>query len=742
MKAIKGFSKLNRQQKIDYIRTSLGLSDELEQTLEQYRHPDKQALFDDFSENTLSNYLLPFGVAPNFVINDTPYIVPMVIEESSVVAAASRAAGFWADNGGFNVTIHGTEKVGHLWFLWEGTPALLLAKQFELATTLKKAVAGLTLSMEQRGGGITGMLLIPQSEMESVWQLQVLFNTADSMGANFINSCLEEMRAPLIHFFEQQQWQAPEIIMAILSNHTPNCLVTCEASCNVQQLAPYSGDLSPEEFARRFKLAMDIAGSNPHRAVTHNKGIFNGIDAVVIATGNDFRAVEAAGHAFAAQSGQYRSLSACSLTNDGLFTISLTLPMALGTVGGLTKLHPLANLAMKILNNPSATELMGIVASAGLANNFSAVASLVTTGIQKGHMKLHLSNILNGLEATEWEKARVHEHFQDATLSHKSVVQYLTDIRTHKDKLSQTFHANGKLLLTGEYLVLKGARAIALPLNKGQEMEVERWGSDGLKWQAFIPSGLWFEAVYAPDLGIVSASDDTLAQRLQQILLQAMEINPATKEILQHKRVTTTLAFNPQWGWGSSSTLLSLLGQWLDIDTWQLMDKTFGGSGYDLACAVADHPIFYKRIAGQTPETERAVFNPPFLAQLGVVWLKRKQTSSHQARSFLSSGFNDKAIIDEISAIGQAITTAATQDDFNQLLKHHEQIIASITGETPVKKRLFADFNGQIKSLGAWGGDFVLFSGDESLINSIDYFKTKGYTNLFKLEDILLNKTD
>ena len=429
MKTIKGFSKLNRQQKIDYIRTSLGLNDKLEKTLEQYRHPDKQALFDDFSENTLSNYFLPFGIAPNFVINDKTYIIPMVTEESSVVAAAARAAGFWAENGGFNVTIHGTEKVGHLWFSWNGTPALLLSKQFELASTLKKAVADLTQSMEQRGGGITGMHLMPQSEMESVWELQVLFNTADSMGANFINSCLEEMRAPLTNFFEQQQWPAPEIIMAILSNHTPNCLVTCEASCNIQQLTPYAGDQSVEEFARRFKLAMDIAGSNPHRAVTHNKGIFNGIDAVVIATGNDFRAVEAAGHAFASQSGQYRSLSSCRLSDEGLLTISLTLPLSLGTVGGLTKLHPMANLAMKILNNPSATELMSIVASAGLANNFSAVASLVTTGIQKGHMKLHLSNILNTLGASELEKARVHHHFQNSTVSHKEVVQYLTKIR-------------------------------------------------------------------------------------------------------------------------------------------------------------------------------------------------------------------------------------------------------------------------------------------------------------------------
>jgi hydroxymethylglutaryl-CoA reductase len=264
-----------------------------------------------------------------------------------------------------------------------------------------------------------------QPELTNVWQMQVSFKTADSMGANFINTCLEAMKEPLINYFAEQKLPAPEIIMGILSNYTPNCLVSCEVSCKVEQLAPYAVGLSPQEFAQRFQLAMDIAYHNTHRAVTHNKGIYNGIDAVVLATGNDFRAVEAAGHAYASRDGQYRSLSKCEITKEGEFKLSLTLPLALGTVGGLTRLHPLAALSMEILQNPSAEELMSIVASAGLANNFAAVASLVTTGIQKGHMKLHLSNILTGFNATPEERERTEAYFSDKTVSIQKVREFL-----------------------------------------------------------------------------------------------------------------------------------------------------------------------------------------------------------------------------------------------------------------------------------------------------------------------------
>lgn len=425
MDIIKGFSKFSREEKIAYIQDNFPLAADLAKVANRYRHETDQAIFDDFSENTLSNFYLPYGVAPNFLIDGKMYVLPMVIEESSVVAAAARAAAFWSNHGGFRTTVGNSLKMGHLWFRWNGDASILQNQSPTLVAHLKASVKEITQSMEQRGGGIVAIQFVQQAELANVWQMQVSFRTANSMGANFINTSLEAMKEPLVNYFEEQNLPAVEIIMAILSNYTPDCLVTCHASCKVEQLAPYTAVLSPKEFAQRFKLAMDIAYHNTHRAATHNKGIYNGVDAVVLATGNDFRAVEAAGHSFAARDGQYRALSECEITDHGDFKLSLTLPLALGTVGGLTRLHPLAALSMDILQSPSAEELMSIVAAAGLANNFSAVASLVTTGIQKGHMKLHLSNILTSFDATPLERERTETYFADKTVSIQKVREFL-----------------------------------------------------------------------------------------------------------------------------------------------------------------------------------------------------------------------------------------------------------------------------------------------------------------------------
>lgn len=430
---IKGFSKMSRKEKIETLIKHYKLPEDFAKRLAEYRHPEKQKLFDDFSENTLSNFYLPFGVAPNFLVDEQTYVVPMVVEESSVVAAASRAASFWAVNGGFKTTVHNTLKKGHIWFEWKGPASFLDPMPKSMFESLSESVAPITEKMEKRGGGIMGMSINELEGHPGIYQLEVDFETVESMGANFINSCLEEMKEPLMQYFRSQielkQYGQPEVTMAILSNYTTKCLVTSRAECPVDALKTYSEDLSPQVFAEKFKRAVDIALADTSRAVTHNKGIFNGIDAVVIATGNDFRAAEAAGHAWASNDGQYRSLSRCEITQDGLFRMELTVPLALGTVGGLTRLHPMAALALEMLGHPDATELMGIAAAAGLANNFSAVASLVTTGIQKGHMKLHLTNLLKAMSATTGEKEACLEYFSDKTVSARAVEEYLKNLR-------------------------------------------------------------------------------------------------------------------------------------------------------------------------------------------------------------------------------------------------------------------------------------------------------------------------
>ena len=428
----KGFSKLLKEEKLKLIANYFENPGEVVNLLKSYWHPDskQQQLFDEFSENTITNFYIPYGISPNVTINGKDYIVPMVIEESSVVAAASAAAKFWGDRGGFHAEVIDVRKVGQVHFGWSGDKGKLLELFPEIEKRLLTDTDAMTEKMRKRGGGILGMRLIDYSEqIPDYYQIRVEFGTGDAMGANFINSVLEQFGHSLQDFFAEQKdlpedFRKVEIIMTILSNNTPDCRVKVWVECPVEQLDGIDEHLSGAEYAKKFKKAVDIAHIDIDRATTHNKGIYNGIDAVVIATGNDFRAVEAAGHTYASRNGHYESLSSVTIEN-GIFHFELEVPMALGTVGGLTSLHPLAKKTLELLGNPTAKELMMIAATMGLANNFSAVRSLTTKGIQAGHMKMHLNNILNQLKASEDDKKKAREYFKDKTVSYAGVEQFL-----------------------------------------------------------------------------------------------------------------------------------------------------------------------------------------------------------------------------------------------------------------------------------------------------------------------------
>ena len=433
---ISGFSKLSKEEKIDWITTNYTQNAaQSRKILQTYWNLDQsvQQLHDEFIENTITNLYVPQGIAPNFLINDTLYAIPMAIEESSVIAAASKAAKFWLKKGGFKTTILGTEKVGQVHFIYKGDTNRLNSFFTYLKPILLAESASLTSSMEKRGGGITDIVLKDKTkQLENYYQLHATFETKDAMGANFINSCLEQFAATLkkeagnYDDFSTQEKDI-EVIMSILSNYVPNCSVRAEVSCPVEDLK-LTEELTPQHTAEKIVQAIKIAHIEPYRAVTHNKGIMNGIDAVVLATGNDFRAIEAGVHAYACRNGQYSSLTHASIEN-GIFTFWIELPLALGTVGGLTNLHPLVKLNLEILQRPSAEELMQIIAVAGLAQNFAAVSSLVTTGIQKGHMKMHLLNILNQLGANENEKAKLVTYFKTNPVTHHGVELQLNEIR-------------------------------------------------------------------------------------------------------------------------------------------------------------------------------------------------------------------------------------------------------------------------------------------------------------------------
>ena len=433
MTIISGFSKFDRRQRIKFLaeHSKLAASDCFR--IYDFDAPDDlQVVFEQLIENYIGNFPIPMGLVTNMVLNGESLTVPFVTEESSVVAAASKAAKFWAERGGFNAVVTSMTKKGQVHFTWNGHHEIISSLFPEIRKKLLEATLELTEKMSQRGGGIKEILLIDKTrELADYYQIDASFETADAMGANFINSCLETFASVLVNLPELNVGENHiEIIMSILSNYTPDCKVNCHVECPVEILSGWDKNMTGTAFAKKFKQAVDIANLDISRAVTHNKGIFNGIDAVMVATGNDWRAVSASAHAYSSRSGSYKGLTSI-LLDDKKFRYELELPLAVGTIGGITRIHPMVKKSMAIMNHPDAKKLMMIAAASGLANNFSAIASLVTTGIQTGHMRMHLTNILRQLNANPAERETVNHHFMDRTISFTAVEKLIMEIRNN-----------------------------------------------------------------------------------------------------------------------------------------------------------------------------------------------------------------------------------------------------------------------------------------------------------------------
>ena len=433
-----GFSKLTKKEKIDWVlKTFFKSGSKDSEILKKYWNDDKsiQTIHDEFAENTITNFYLPLGVAPNFIIDKINYTIPMAIEESSVVAAACKSAKFWSKRGGFRSTIISTTKTGQIHFKFNGSSKKINDLFNSIKNKLEDSCKEITKNMNERGGGIINMNLLNKTKsIKDYFQIAVEFDTVDSMGANFINSCLEQIALTFETEFNESnifnESEKLKIIMSILSNYTPECVVKVELKSKISKLK--STDISdPENFAKKFVEAVEIAENDISRAVTHNKGIMNGIDAVVIATGNDFRAVEAAIHAYASKDGSYMSLTHAKIENDE-FVYWIEIPISIGTVGGIINIHPMVKWCLNLLQKPNSKQLMSIIGAAGLAQNFAAIKSLITSGIQVGHMKMHLINILNSLGSNENEKIKMIEYFKSNKVTFSSVKKALKKLRRNE----------------------------------------------------------------------------------------------------------------------------------------------------------------------------------------------------------------------------------------------------------------------------------------------------------------------
>ena len=313
------------------------------------------------------------------------------------------------------------------------------------------------------------------------------------------------------------------------------------------------------------------------------------------------------------------------------------------------------------------------------------------------------------------------------------------------------YHANGKFLLTGEYLVLKGALALAVPLKLGQTLSVETVCTPSLQWNAYRPNGPWFSATLNPaTLDIIKSDDPSKAEKLAQIMKAVKQLNPAAFKDGLH--FETRLDFDPNWGLGSSSTLIANLSQWAKVNPYELLKLTFGGSGYDIACATAERPIYYQVRTevpepipepvegreGPTPMVNPVDFHPSFSDHLFFVYQGQKQSSSKEIKAFLEKAnpVDIQKDIEAVSEISRAVPTCENLDEFGMLMQCHERIIARCIGQEPVQKR-FPDFEGVLKSLGAWGGDFVLAATEWDENQVKEYFKAKGLEVIFKYNDLV-----
>lgn len=303
--------------------------------------------------------------------------------------------------------------------------------------------------------------------------------------------------------------------------------------------------------------------------------------------------------------------------------------------------------------------------------------------------------------------------------------------------LQTTYRANGKLLLTGEYLVLQGAKAIALPLNLGQRMSVSYpENSDLLYWKAWYDGEIWFSCTLNPgDFSVIETSNSEKAETLSKMFRTIRSLNPefSPKPGTQFE---TVLESNPEWGFGSSSTLVSLLSQYAGVDPFKLNELVFLGSGFDIACADAPGPVFYIR----NNPSEPILLDYPFSANLVLVYSGQKKKTANEVSTFLKEKTVPGKHIEKMTALSDEFAGCRDQNEFNRLIVEHEKLVSNIIGQTPVKEIYFHDFAGAVKSLGAWGGDFYLVSSELPFSGVKEYFENKGLNTLFKWDDLILTR--
>lgn len=391
---LSGFYKLSQAGRLKAVKDFADLDDETVRHIETAGGLPFE-LVDRLVENAVSAFAVPIGIATNMIVDGRDVLVPMATEESSVIAAVGNAARQCRDSGGFHTSMSGTEMIAQVQLLGLSDPWSARAKILERHAEIAEICNVCDPMLVKHGGGFRDLeVRILDARSGPMVVVHLIVDTRDAMGANAVNSMAERI-AP-----ELAAWTGGRQLLRILSNLADRRVARARAVWPKQALGG-------PDVVEAILAAADLADCDPYRAATHNKGIMNGVSAVTLATGNDTRAVEAGAHAYAARSGTYRSLSHYERTKEGDLAGTIELPLALGLIGGATKVHPTAQACLKILGVTGAAELSRLVAAVGLAQNFGALKALATVGIQKGHMGLHAQNVAIAAGATGEEIGQV-----------------------------------------------------------------------------------------------------------------------------------------------------------------------------------------------------------------------------------------------------------------------------------------------------------------------------------------------
>ncbi len=403
-----GFSKLSREERFQRL-LELGAITREDIHFLQQGCVQNTTLADKLIENVIGYFQLPLGVATNFCIDGQDYVIPLAVEETSIIAALSKTAKWIRQQGEITTQIEGTCIIGQI--------QLAKVTDFTKLSTIitenksfliQKANEEVALNMVRRGGGVTDIQLrqLPRADGSDMAVIHLMMDSCDAMGANIMNQVLEYLKTPIEHLTGEQ------VTMCILSNL--NDLKITQATVQIRQVEP--------ELGERLQEASLFAEMDPYRAATHNKGVMNGIDPVLIATGNDWRAVEAGIHAYAARNGTYQAITRWRyLSHQKILTGEIKAPIIVGTVGGVTALHPTARMCLRMMNIESANQLSRIIAAVGLVQNLGAMRALCTEGIIQGHMKLHIDNLLMVAGATDGEAPVLKERLEDWLITNKRV---------------------------------------------------------------------------------------------------------------------------------------------------------------------------------------------------------------------------------------------------------------------------------------------------------------------------------